>query len=702
MRNKEDVLKYLREEGAHLEIPDSLEPEAMKKQLKQWSAQKTAKKCKVRRIYRNVPATAACFFIVLIGVMAAATWQGKNRGNITKEEIAQEESTLEEAVLLETADNGIDYPKISYEDIYASMSVEWERTKELTRGEITESGIRMDGAAVEIAAAEESAAASDMAAEKSMNSTNAADYGKTNVQTVGVDEGDIVKNDGRYLYQKICVEEENVAKWVIQIIDTQDGLKEVGRVEDIDNLVEFYVWEDTMVVIEEKYLDTQERSARKGMVACYDVAYFANYYHDITFIDIKDRSQPKVIKTFTLQGQYDSSRIADGYFYEFSKYYAEPGNGADDYDAYIPIVDGIRMQADNIFLPENTNATTYLVLVAIDLKNPTKFTDTTGIVSGADHYYVSAENIFVADAKPLEMKQGWSSDTTELLRFSYGNGKFSLQATGEVKGRLEGSFSMDEYEEHLRVVTTVWEYQNEEIIDDRTGESLGWNTSADRQTNALYVLDNALKVVGKIEGLAEDEQIYSARFMGDTGYFVTFRQTDPLFTVDLKNPKNPKVLSELKVSGFSEYLHLYGEDRLLGIGMEADEETGAQQGMKLSMFDVSDKSNVQEISKKRLEEYDYSEALYNHRAVLINPTKNVFGFAAEGYEGDTFYRKYFVFSYEDETFVQKLKVDAKNTEGNYFSVRGTYIGNVFYVLLGDGSVRSYDLNTGNQLESLEP
>ena len=108
------------------------------------------------------------------------------------------------------------------------------------------------------------------------------------------------------------------------------------------------------------------------------------------------------------------------------------------------------------------------------------------------------------------------------------------------------------------------------------------------------MLNQNLEIIGKIENLAEDERIYSARFFGENGYFVTFRQTDPLFAVDLKDPKNPKILSELKISGFSEYLHFYGEDRMLGIGMEADEETGRTEGMKLSMFDISNPADVTE------------------------------------------------------------------------------------------------------------
>ena len=694
MNSGKNVLKYLRDEGKNLEMPKSLEPEQMEKMLKQKTVQKTANKYKVRKIYNNFAAVAACLCVILLGVGAFSIWKGSNT-EIEQNDKSVQSEAIEENVIEEVAATGISYPKISYEDIYAAMSNTWESNNYFYRGEMPE------GASVEEAIPE--APAADMEQEKQMV-TNAMkdEFGKTNVQTIGVDEGDIVKNDGRYLYQKIQVEENGFFKWKIQIIDTKDGLKEVALIDGIDGLIEFYVWEDVLVVVEEKYLDTAARKMGNDVIACYDALYFDNYYHEITFFDIKDRSNPTGIKRFTLQGQYTSSRIADGYFYGFSKYYANPGEGEADYDAYIPKVDGACLKADRIYLPEDANVTSYLVLVAIDLRNPVEFTDTTGIVSGGDLYYVSPEHIFVADAKNMERKEGWNSNKTSLLKFSYGDGKFALQAMGEVKGQLEGSFSLDEYEKHLRVVTTVREYQYQEIFDDRTGESIGSNIVNDRQSNALYVLDDKLDMVGKIEGLAKNEQIYSARFMGDTGYFVTFRQVDPLFTVDLSNPSEPKILSELKVSGFSEYLHIYGEDRLLGIGMEADVETGRQQGMKLSMFDVSDKTNVSEISKKNLKNYEYSEALYNHRAVMISVGKNIFGFESEGFK-DGFYRDYMVFTYENEEFVQKLKISVKNKEGKFaISSRGTFIGDTFYLLLTDGAVRSYDLNSGKMIESLEP
>ena len=171
--------------------------------------------------------------------------------------------------------------------------------------------------------------------------------------------------------------------------------------------------------------------------------------------------------------------------------------------------------------------------------------------------------------------------------------------------------------------------------------------------------------------------------------------------MDLADVRNPKILSELKISGFSEYLHFYGEDRLLGIGMEADEETGRTEGMKLSMFDISNPMEVQEVSKLPMKQYQHSEALYNHRAVMISVPANIFGFEVEGYENGNFKKDYLVFSYENDAFVQKLKVETNNKYGEIYSSRGTFIGNVFYLLTRNGDVTSYDLKTGNELECLQ-
>ena len=687
MNHKEELIKRLRAEAEQIEVPNSLQPENMIKNIKHHEAHQIKTLRNRRRNIQKMTTAAACFFFVFLGGLGIFLWTDQGNPVSEKETPVEQFEVAGEAEPLEEEEQSVEYPKIGYEDIYLAMSETWERESAYLRNEMpaAEAGVIVDFEE-EKSAVEESAVAADKS------------FHETNVQTIGVDEGDIVKNDGRYLYQKIQVSADQGTKWAIQIIDTKEKLKEVSQIKDMEGLVEFYIWEDLLITIEEKYLD----AGSNGIAICGKFAYFENCYHEIKIFDIKDRYQPKEIRNFQLQGSYASSRISEGYFYGFSKYYANPGNGKNDYNAYIPVLDGSRIAADRIFLPKELDVTSYLVLAAIDLRNPTQFTDTTAIVSGAQNFYVSSENIFVADGKYEEQKEGWSGSQTKILRFSYQDGKFTLRAMGEVKGQLEGSFSMDEYEDHLRIVTTVFEHNNEKITDDRTGTLLGYRSKEERQTNALYVLDHRLDVVGKIEGLAENEQIYSARFMGDVGYFVTFRQTDPLFTVDLKNPENPRILSELKVSGFSEYLHIYGEDRLLGIGMEADTETGIQQGMKLSMFDVSDRENVTEITKTNLSQYNHSEALYNHHGVLINVGKNIFGFAAEGSSKGNYWYDYLVYTYENDEFVQKFKINAKNKDGNCYTVRGTYIGDTFYLLRGDGSVDSYDLNDGKHLDGLEP
>lgn len=774
MKKDKDVLRYLKEDAQNLEIPQSIAPKQIREKLEMYESQKKIQQKEDKRggkkysksVATNLSsyiAAAACLCLLVGTVITQRSdfvklWEGSIKpyfqnddtmkpvmvggelntyadhiGKDGKENAVSAGEDVEEAGLLAS----LDYPQITYEDIYESMfgSLEEMKYQNSYRGEIAEGVIaetevmRQDSAEVSTAMPEAPAsdeAANNMAfketaasekltagsladravSEKSAVEESAVEYGTTNVQTEGVEEADVVKNDGRYLYQKIYQEKENVHTQAIQIVDTKDGLKEVKRIEGFDNIQEFYVWEDILVIIENKYLETVQTDvyaeiAESKLMMCGKEDFGSErYYHEISFYNIKDRSMPAKIKTFTLKGRYDSSRITDGYFYGFSKFYANPGEGEKDYGSYVPLVDGVRLSAERILLPKENKGNCYLVLTSIDLKDPTKFVDTTAIITDSNMYYVSSGNIYIADSLGFQEKVGKQTNQISLIRFSYKKGQFVFQAKGKVPGSLESSFSMDEYRGNLRMVTTVNEYCFEELKDDRTGEIIGNYITDESQSNALYVLDSNLKIIGKIENLAKDERIYSAKFLGETGYFVTFRQTDPLFAVDLTNPRKPEILSELKISGFSEYLHFYGEDRLLGIGMEADEETGSTDGIKLSMFDISNPADVQEIAKLHLSKYYHSEALYNHRAVMIGVNANIFGFEMEGQENGNYKKDYLVFSYEDDKFVQKLKVETKNKYGEIHSSRGTFIGEVFYLLTRDGSVRSFDLNTGEELERL--
>ena len=238
------------------------------------------------------------------------------------------------------------------------------------------------------------------------------------------------------------------------------------------------------------------------------------------------------------------------------------------------------------------------------------------------------------------------------------------------------------------------------MIDDITGELIGYDDVYASMTNSLYVLNDNLETVGMVEDLAPGERLYSARFMGNIGYFVTFRETDPLFSVDLSVPEDPKILGELKISGFSEYLHFYADNLLLGIGMEADEGTGETQCLKLSMFDISNPADVKEKSKLKLEEYDDADALYNYKAVLIDTKKNLFGFYAYNYE-EYDKQMYLLFEFEDGEFKKIMEIPCSDSHSYGYDIRGTYIGDRFFLTGSGRLVEEYSLLDGSKTGELK-
>ena len=303
----------------------------------------------------------------------------------------------------------------------------------------------------------------------------------------------------------------------------------------------------------------------------------------------------------------------------------------------------------------------------------------------------------IADAS-----EGIWHDSTDIYRFFYKEGKIEKAADGNVPGSVKDHFAINEYQGYLRMATTVREETHEPVRDSVWGKVIAYDTKDSKTYNSLYTLDQDLNIAGKVEGLAEGETIYSARFIGRMGYFVTFRQTDPLFSVDLSDPQNPKVLGELKISGFSEYLHPYADHLLLGIGMEAEEDTGSVGSVKLTMFDTSNPSDVKEGCTLELEGYTYANALYDYKAILIDPGKNLFGFCAEGYSEDASYCRYLLFSYADGAFQKRMEIDCSDLEmDDSASIRGTYIGDVFYLTYYCGKVEAYSLADGSKLGEMK-
>lgn len=660
---EKDLEKIIKDATEQENVPESLRPENMRKFLEENAGKKQKKHF---RAWYSMAAAAACLVLVV--------FVGKNIGtmpNDSKSEAEEEFAQIQEDT--------------SYDELYDFFR---KREKEYTVYSSMKGDMIMEDAVEESATADQ------------QNGEGNREYADTNKQEERVDEADIIKNDGRYLYQIVTNEDYSRS---VQIADTQGGLKEITHIDGFDNIFELYVWKDSLVIMESCWAeDTVDEDADRGEFSVRDVAY-GTAFQKVYIYDITDRAKPKQEHVFTMKGRYLDSRITDGYLYCFLNCGVDKLQGRKYYEDYVPVLEGKAMSASSIYFPEEADSSSYLVMATVDLDNPEKFKDTKAVVSAADRVYVTDSDIYVLDnVYDCETDEdGVYSNKTSIIRFYYENGILHKDAEGSVKGILLDDMAINEYDGYLRMVVTVNSYKRERVIDDIFEDFLGYETIDSTQDNSLYVLDKNLEIVGKIEGLAEDEQIYSARFMGDTGYFVTFRQTDPLFSVDLSEPKNPEILGELKISGFSEYLHFYNENLLLGIGMEADEETGRTEGMKISMFDISNPADVNEQDKYALSEYDYSEGLYNYKAVMIDTKKNLFGFYAEGWRGEEEKADYLLFSYENGGFLQKMKISCnRNADGIYADVRGTYIGDVFYLMYGDGRIEAYSLEDGSLLEQI--
>ena len=655
------VLEKIRKSADSCEIPESLKPENLDLE----------KKGNLRNIYSRGPwkkaaAAAAVLALAVLAGFLTVNFKGnqgeqlsasfetakkmeETAGSAGKEEGAQ---TLEELYI----------PAEDYDEICKKLQNSLSNAR-------SENLLESETAMGDMAAAEEAAASE--AADSGSTVSYAGDYSQTNVQTEGVDEGDVVKTDGRYLY--IIREGREV-----QIVSIQAGkMAEVAVIrptleQSENSILDMYLTGDTLQIICQRYdADMQEDG---------EDAYYMNY-RGITSVctyDLTDRANPVHVGTTEQEGTYYTSRKSGEYLYLFTSVYPQESlirQYADQGKEYglIPLVNGEAMAASDIYIPkeDDRGGTEYMLITSVNENKPDQIADQKAILESASRFYVSTENIYLE-------RENWEAGSTQtaIARFSFSQGKIKGESAGVVNGAVTDDFATNEYDGFLRVLTTQW-------------------NDSGSQTNNVYVLDQNMEIVGKIDNLAEDESIYSARFMGNTGYFVTYRQVDPLFSVDFSDPAHPKILGELKVSGFSEYLHFYGENRLLGIGWETDPETGATKGLKLSMFDVSDPADVKEVDKLVIKNIDYFPGEYNYKALTVSPEKNVIGLAASSYESSGTVNSYMVFSYDEkEGFLTDLTYGLQ--EGGDVSaeeVRGVYADDTFYVADGN-NVTAFNMGKG--------
>ncbi len=463
-------------------------------------------------------------------------------------------------------------------------------------------------------------------------------YSETTAQVDGVSESDIVKTDGKYIYS---LSSEN---GILRIIKAG---KEPQLVSRLSVNEDGFRANGQMYLIKEKLVIIVNGTGSKSETAAF-------------IYDVSKPEKAKKVHECSQSGRYNDSRMIGDKLYLITDYNINTGKIKEEKtETYTPSVycgnyNGV-VKADSVYINENCIQPFYTVICGFDISNG-ELLGTQSLLGGTYTLYCSTENIITA---------GYSSDNkTPVSRFSLNDGKVKHVADGSINGTLLNQFSIDEYKGNFRFVTT-----------GTKGVVINGEVSTNYRvanSNSLYVLDGNLKQIGAIEDIAPDERVYSVRFMGDTAYFVTFRQVDPLFSVDLSNPKKPKIIGALKIPGFSNYLFPYGKGNLLGLGMEADEDTGRTSGIKLSMFDISDPSNVTESAKTVLDS-DYSDALYNHKAVMVDIKRNLIAFAVYARHGID----YVVYSYNNGEFTRLAQIELGEV---YSDVRGLYINEEFYIV----------------------
>lgn len=546
--------------------------------------------------------------------------------------------------------------------------------------------------------------------EKPAEAPGAPDHSDTNNQVSGVQEADIVKNDGRYIY--FC-SAENGTLYITEAKDGKmTGLSETKVADEYSRIKEMLLIGNKLAVIFQS--NNSENS---------------NYDTTCVFFDISDRAAPKLVNKSSQSGSYVSSRAIGDYVYIISNY--------SNYDSKaLPEINCEAIDAECTYLPDKLSGTSFTVVTSYNAgSDGCENTDAISILSVSGVLYSGKENLYLTatqyidrESDQLQKDQKVPMSKTDIYRIELNNGKMKPTAFGNVPGTLKDQFSIDESGDVLRIATNI-EYATvvrrtvdslDDILNSLT-EKYTFETSWEDRCNKVFCLDGNLDIIGESAPLGISEQIKSVRYLGDIAYVVTFRQTDPLYAVDISDPKNPKGLSALKIDGFSTYMHPYGDGLLLGIGYDTT-KTGRTKGLKLTMFDVSDPKNVFAVSNCILswdDGYSNSTALYNHKATLIDAKKNIIAIPITENKNnvivdtvinedgskyidthiDYVTNTYFVFfEFDGKTLTEQKRITVCE-EDLSSDIRGLYIGNYGY-LTHNGGIISIDLSTFETVETL--
>lgn len=550
------------------------------------------------------------------------------------------------------------------------------------------------------------------------------DTSETNVQVEGVDEGDIIKTDGNRIYRinynsLIAVDVNGATMNVVldESLDTQNDSNSYTYYSDL------YVTDRYLVVIGQRYdytlLTPEGDMISQADDVVTDMLYW--YYQGVpqTIVELYDIQTLEKTDTIEISGNYLTTRLIDDMLYVISIHDIYLYEDAIDPRPVLTINDSSDVpEYQDIYYIEASTLETFTVITSIALtETPEASMDVYLGTSYWGQVYVSHEGIYLATNTYYydELNSTWYNQGLIMSYLFNEDGTIVFGGKAEYEGYILNQYAMDRYENTFRIVTTD-----------------GWGETA---INRLYIFEHTETTDGVLElnllslldeGIGKpNERVQSARFNGDMVTVVTFEQIDPLYIIDLSDPENPIITSEIEVTGFGTYQHPWVDDTLLVIGYETNEQ-GLIIGMKVTLFDTSDRDNISQIGKPVtfLNEqfgWSYSEALWNPKAILVSEERGVFGFAMTSYQYNDFQsfylNDYLMFEIDVTNTEEPIKVIARLSHSDIYTEtvytdedsdyrysywsynieRAVYIDQVLYVI-SHGAISAHDMT--NNYETL--
>ena len=522
------------------------------------------------------------------------------------------------------------------------------------------------------------------------STTTESSSSKTNTQVENVDEADIVKVESNYIYY---IAEDKIVIINAEKPENAEKVSEINYEEEGFYPNELYVKNNKLVVIGAYYDAVSE--TYKTIDDAYDRIYIRDNKTEIIIYDIAEKTNPKQIRKIEMDGNYISSRMINEnlylattqniYGYGIARSQMKDLNENDYKPKYKDTIISYEEKCinyDKIYYFDEIEDMNYLILAGMNIENNEEV-DVQTFLGGGSDIYASEKNLYIGkNTIKYDKLYRETESITQILKFELSNGKIKYKAEAKVKGYINNQFSMDENNGYFRIATTS------NIEEDKKYTTI----------NNMYVLNENMEEVGKIEGLAKGEKIYSVRYVGNKGYMVTFKQVDPLFVIDLTNPQNPQVLGQLKIPGYSTYLHPYDDTHIIGFGYNTEQkETSVRtNGLKMAMFDITDVSNPKELFKINIGKNNTSSRLtYNHKALLYSKEKNIIGFPLTTYEYGNMESKAVVYNIDlEKGFSIKGEIQTKNNSDDWekSAERIIYVNNTYYVL-SNKLIKSANMDT---------